>query len=89
MDHTTVTFAYALEIHTDKQGNPRRHEEDVDGDGDTDLVFHFRIGDTDLDCSSNVGMLTGSTFGGQVFAGADDMRLVEVGPRPNYEPWLS
>jgi len=39
----------ASETHVDKKtGESRRHEEDVDGDGDTDLVFHFRLSDTDL-----------------------------------------
>ncbi|NIM48758.1 MAG: hypothetical protein GTN78_10340, partial [Gemmatimonadales bacterium] len=47
VDHATVTFEGASETHVDKKtGEPRRHEEDVDGDGDTDLVLHFRFGDT-------------------------------------------
>ena len=49
VDHTTVTFEGAIEMHVNKKtGVARRHEEDVDGGRDTDLVLHFRLGDTDL-----------------------------------------
>ncbi|NIQ88705.1 MAG: hypothetical protein GWN93_06320, partial [Deltaproteobacteria bacterium] len=35
VDHTTVTFEGASEIHVRKgSGEPVRHEHDVDGDGD-------------------------------------------------------
>ena len=58
VDHTTVTFEGASETHVDKKtGSARRHEEDVDGDGDTDLVLDFRLGDTDLTCGSTEGKL--------------------------------
>jgi hypothetical protein len=78
VDHTTVTFEGASEIHVDKKsGAPHRHEEDVDGDGDTDLVFHFRLGDTDLACDSTEGTLIGETFDdGQVIAGTDAVRMI-------------
>ena len=43
VDHGTVSFGDAGEAHVDrKTGEPRRHAEDVDGDGDIDLLFHFR-----------------------------------------------
>jgi hypothetical protein len=58
VDHTTVMFEGAAETHVDKKtGLPRRHEEDVDSDGDRDLVFHFRYGNTGFDCSSTEGVL--------------------------------
>lgn len=80
VDHTTVTFEGADETHVDKKtGLPRRHEEDVDGDGDTDLVFHFRLGDTGLNCASTDGTLTGETFGGTGVVGTDAVRMVEPG----------
>ena len=83
VDHTTVTFEGASETHLDKKsGQPRRHEEDVDGDGDTDLVFHFRLGDTDLTCGSTDGTLTGETFDGQAIEGTDAVRMIDEGGGP-------
>lgn len=80
VDHTTVVFEGAGETHVDKKsGQPRRHEEDVDGDGNTDLVLHFRQGETALDCGSTEGTLAGETFSGQAIEGADAVRMVEGG----------
>ena len=77
VDHATVEFEGAGEAHVDKKsGDPRRHEEDVDDDGDTDLVLHFRLGDTALTCSSTEGTLTGETFGGEAIEGTDAVRMV-------------
>ena len=77
VDHTTVTFEGASETHVDRQsGEPRRHEEDVDGDGDIDLVFHFRLGDTDLTCESTEGTLTGETFDDQSVEGTDSVNMI-------------
>jgi uncharacterized protein YvpB len=65
VDHTTVTFAGATETHVDKKtGLPQRHEEDVDEGGDLDLVFHFRLRDTNLGCQSIVASLSGETNDG-------------------------
>ena len=83
VDHTTVTFEGASETHMDKKsGLPRRHEEDVDGDGDTDLVFHFRLGETGLGCGSTQGTLQGQTFGGQAIEGTDVVRMIDEGGGP-------
>ena len=77
VDHTTVTFEGASETHVDRRsGEPRRHEEDVDGDGDIDLVFHFRLGETELDCGSTEGTLTGETFDGEVIEGTDSVNII-------------
>ena len=77
VDHSTVTFEGARETHIHKKsGEPRRHEEDVDSDGDTDLVFHFRVIDTGLTCESTEGTLIGETFDGQAIEGTDAVRMV-------------
>jgi len=77
VDHTTVLFEGTSETHVDKKsGEAPRHEEDVDGDGDTDLVFHFRVGETGLTCSSTEGTLIGETFDGQAIEGTDAIRMV-------------
>jgi len=76
VDHTMVTFEGAGETHVHKQsGEPKRHEEDVDGDGDVDLVFHFRLGDTTLTCASTEGTLVGETLDGQAIEGTDSVLM--------------
>jgi hypothetical protein len=80
VDHTTVSFEGAFETHVDKKtGEPRRHEEDVDDDGDIDLLFHFRYGDTGLTCASTEGMLVGETYDGTPIEGTDAVRMVGGG----------
>jgi hypothetical protein len=84
VDHSTVTFEGASETHVDKKtGVPRRHQEDVDYDGDIDLVFHFRLGETGLSCDSTQGTLIGETFDGMSIAGTDSISI--VGKPENYE----
>jgi len=80
VDHSTVTFEGASEIHYDRRtGELRRHELDVDGDSDIDLRFHFRLGETDLTCDSTEGTLIGKTFDGQAIQGIDSVRMVNYG----------
>lgn len=77
VDQTTVVFEGASETHVDQTtGQPHRHQEDVDGDSDIDMVFHFRLGDTDLDCSATLGTLTGQTTSGMIIQGSDSLRMV-------------
>jgi Chlamydia polymorphic membrane protein (Chlamydia_PMP) repeat len=77
VDHTTVTLAGAIETHLNqKTGAPMRHEEDVDADGDVDLVFHFRLGSTRLTCASTAALLLGQTFTGEPVIGVDFVRMV-------------
>jgi beta-glucanase (GH16 family) len=73
VDHTTVTLGDAQEAHRDPDsGTARRHEEDVDRDGDMDLVFHFRSGA----CSSDVATFGGRTYDGQwVTSGRTELGL--------------
>lgn len=50
--------------------------EDVDGDGDSDLVLHFSIQDTGIQCGDVSATLTGETFDGQAIQGTDAIRTV-------------
>ena len=75
VDHSTVTFQGASEIHKVRD-QTTRHEEDVDLDGDLDLVFHFRLKETDLTCDSTEGTLIGLTYDGFYIEGADSVRMV-------------
>jgi beta-glucanase (GH16 family) len=65
VDHATVRLGRAREVHRDRHGRPRRHEEDVDRDGDRDLVLHFDFDDTGLRCDDDRAPLSGRTFAGR------------------------
>jgi beta-glucanase (GH16 family) len=77
VDHSTVMLGDAYETHVNKKtGVPQRHVEDVDGDGDADLVFHFRYAETGLPCDPEVVPFNGWTFDGQpITAGGADARF--------------
>ena len=73
VDHTTVSLGEAYETHTDnKTGVARRHVEDADGDGDQDLVFHFRFSETGLPCDPDSTPFNGWTYDGQPITADDD-----------------
>ena len=63
------------------QGNEqvvvKRHEVDVDCDGDLDLLLHFRLQAAELPCGATSATLTGLTFGGREVFGADVVRTRE------------
>ena len=67
-DVKTITLGAAHETHVDKKtGEPQRHLEDVDHDGDTDLVLHFRSNETGLACEPAVVPFNGRTADGRAF----------------------
>ena len=74
VDTRSVEFEGAFEMHM--QG----HFEDIDGDGDIDLVFRFRMGDTVLRCEDTEGKLTGLLMDGTPFEGKDAVKMVSRGP---------
>jgi len=57
------------------------HVEDVDGDGDLDMVFHFREWELGIDSSTAEALdivpllLTGVTISGVFFEGTDTVRI--------------
>jgi uncharacterized protein DUF4114 len=50
--------------------------EDVDGDGDADLILHFRTQQTGIVCGDRSANVTGKTFGGLPIIGSDSVRTV-------------
>ena len=75
VDPLSVTFGPdgATEAHE------RGHIEDVDGDGDVDLVLHFNTQDTGIQCGDTSASLTGTTVSGFTISGSDS--IVTVGCR--------
>jgi len=53
------------------------HLEDVDGDGDLDLLFHFRFGDTGLKAGDQSANLLAQTKEGRPLRGCDMIRTPE------------
>ncbi len=90
IDHSTVRFgkygSEAAETHVKKKtGEVERHEEDVDNDGDIDLIFHFKYGETKLECSDDFAVLTGSTYDGIFFTGADKIQSASNNESAGYK----
>jgi beta-glucanase (GH16 family) len=71
VDHTTVRFGEATETHTKKDGTPKRHVDDVDGDGLKDLIFHFRANEVGLECPTDATLTWVDALGHDFAAGQD------------------
>ena len=69
VDGSSVVFAGASTAHGGG------HLEDVDGDGDTDWVGHFRTQDTSIGPGDTEASLTGETTDGQALEGSDFLTI--------------
>ena len=72
VDPLTVQFGpgAATEFHE------RWHVEDVDEDGDLDLLFHFKTQETGIACGDSEAELVGETYSGQAIVGTDSITTV-------------
>ena len=56
---------------------------DVNGDGDTDIILHFRTQEVGLEKQDTEAILTGQTIDGMEFIGNDTIRNVPANDKPN------
>ena len=63
------------------EAHGKGHREDVDEDGDQDLMLHFETQASGIQCGDTSASLTGMTFDGQAISGMDS--LVTVGCNSN------
>ena len=69
---STVTFGPGAATMVHKKA----HLEDVDDDGDTDMVLHFRTQETGIGEGDTEATLTGQTLDDKNFKGTDSVRIV-------------
>ena len=58
------------------EAHAQGHIEDVDDDGDADLVLHFRTQETDITCGETEVYLSGETYDGLSIVGTDAIATV-------------
>jgi len=68
IDPSTITFANANAV--------RWSTEDVDGDGNEDMMFHFNTQDLELDEDSGNATLLGVTYDGMPIKGTDTVKII-------------
>jgi len=62
-----------------KESHNKGHIEDVDGDGDMDMMLHFKTPSTGIACGATSASLTGQTLNGDAIAGSDAIQTVGCG----------
>jgi len=55
------------------ESHEKGHIEDVDNDGDLDIVLHFKTQETGIECGDTEVSLVGETFDGQYFIGSNNI----------------
>lgn len=58
------------------EAHGKGHIEDADGDGDLDLVLHFKTQEAGIQCGDTEMSLTGQTFDGQMIEGTDSVNTM-------------
>ncbi len=89
VDPSTVTLGnndgYDTDVAARKNGSLMASLEDVDDDGDLDLILHFDtqtlVGNGDLDANTTELILNGETTGGQAIKGSDSVNIVPPNPK--------
>ncbi len=80
VDPATISFEGAnVAFVNQSSGDGQARTEDVDDDGDLDLVLGFRLDETYLTCDATDGVLRGTTIGGDRFVGKDSVRMMRGG----------
>jgi hypothetical protein len=76
-DATTVDPTAVLFGRTGTEAAPVHFAlEDIDGDGNTDMILHFKTQNTGIRCGDTSASLTGNTVSGQAIEGSDPIRTV-------------
>ena len=64
------------------EAHGKGHFEDADGDGDVDLVLHFRTQESGIQSGDTQVRLSGSTFAGEAIAGVDAIETKGARSKP-------